>query len=83
MAAFVVLSCAVYRHQGACPPYLGPSAERVRFLAADVTDAESIRQAMDEARPDAVVHGATVTHDARSELEHPGRPRPGGPGRSQ
>ena len=58
---------SVLRHLG------GAAAERTRFLAVDVTDAEAVSHAVAEARPDTVVHGATVTHDARSEVEAPAR----------
>ena len=52
---------------------LGPQAQRAHFRAVDVTDADAVAQAVREASPDAIVHGATVTHDARSEVENPAR----------
>ncbi|MCO7272222.1 NAD-dependent epimerase/dehydratase family protein [Cellulosimicrobium cellulans] len=52
---------------------LGPLAQRAHFRAVDVTDGDAVAQAVREASPDAIVHGATVTHDARSEVENPAR----------
>ncbi|MDJ1136798.1 NAD-dependent epimerase/dehydratase family protein [Streptomyces iconiensis] len=53
--------------------FLAGHEDRVRCLQADVTDGEAVQDTVTEAAPDAVVHGATVTHDASSEHNDPER----------
>ncbi|CAL9330969.1 NAD-dependent epimerase/dehydratase family protein [Streptomyces sp. enrichment culture] len=53
--------------------YLGGHGQRVRHVRADVTDAAAVSAAVTAAAPDVIVHGATVTHDATTERQDPGR----------
>jgi nucleoside-diphosphate-sugar epimerase len=53
--------------------YLAGHADRVRYVRADVADAEAVADAVAASAPDVIVHGATVTHDAAAELCDPAR----------
>lgn len=53
--------------------YLDDVAARVRFDRVDVTDADAVTGVIEECAPGVVVHGATVTHDAVSEVADPAR----------
>lgn len=48
-------------------------SDRLRLATVDVRDAEGVRELVRSAAPDAIVHGATITHDPASEHEHPSR----------
>lgn len=53
--------------------YLAGHGDRVRHLRADVADPEAVAEAVATSAPDVIVHGATVTHDAATELSDPAR----------
>ncbi|MFA3877748.1 NAD-dependent epimerase/dehydratase family protein [Streptomyces sp. MMCC 100] len=53
--------------------YLAGHEDRVRHVRADVADARAVADAVAASTPDVIVHGATVTHDAATELRDPAR----------
>lgn len=53
--------------------FLAGHEGRAQYVKADVTDGGTVTDALAEATPDVIVHGATVTHDAETEHIDPER----------
>ncbi|NHD17751.1 MULTISPECIES: NAD(P)-dependent oxidoreductase [Actinopolyspora] len=53
--------------------YFHAVRNRLRLTSLDVRDAEGMCELVRSTAPDVIVHGATVTHDPKSERENPGK----------
>lgn len=66
-----VVALDIVPFDAAAARHFGPFGDRQSFRRCDVRDGTELRRIVVDARPDLVVHGATVTHVPAWELERP------------